>query len=40
VTDEKTTSLIERSGGLFLAKPSIPNELAAVVREALNQLEK
>jgi DNA-binding response OmpR family regulator len=38
--DEKTMTFIEQSGRPFLPKPFTPNELTAVVKEALKQLEK
>jgi DNA-binding response OmpR family regulator len=38
--DEKTMAFIEQSGRPFLPKPFTPNELTAIVKEALKQLEK
>jgi DNA-binding response OmpR family regulator len=38
--DEKTMPFIEQSGRPFLPKPFTPQELIAVVEEALKQLEK
>ena len=40
VIDEKTMAFIEQSGRPFLPKPFTPNELTAIVKEALKQLEK
>jgi DNA-binding response OmpR family regulator len=38
--DEKTMAFIEQSGRPFLAKPFTPDELTAIVKESLKQLEK
>jgi len=38
--DEETTAFIRQSGRPFLPKPFTPNELTAIVKEALKQLEK
>jgi len=38
--DEKTMTFIKQSGRPFLAKPFTPNELTAIVKESLKQLEK
>jgi len=40
VLDEKTMPFIEQSGRPFLSKPFTPDELIAVVDEALKQIEK
>lgn len=40
VLDEKTMPFIEQSGRPFLPKPFTPDELTAIVKEALKQLEK
>ena len=40
VIDEKTMAFVEQSGRPFLPKPFTPNELTAIVEEALKQLEK
>lgn len=40
VIDEKTMAFVEQSGRPFLPKPFTPNELTAIVKEALKQLEK
>jgi len=40
VIDEKTTAFIEQSGRPFLPKPFTPDELTAIVKETLKQLEK
>jgi len=40
VLDEKTMPFIEQSGRPFLPKPFTPDELIAVVEEALKQIEK
>jgi len=40
VLDEKTMAFIEQSGRPFLPKPFTPDELIAIVEEALKQLEK
>jgi len=40
VLDEKTMPFIKQSGRLFLPKPFTPDELTAIVRKALKQLEK
>jgi DNA-binding response OmpR family regulator len=40
VIDEKTMAFIEQSGRPFLPKPFTPDELTAIVKEALKQLEK
>jgi len=40
VIDEKTMAFIEQSGRPFLPKPFTPNELTAIVKESLKQLEK
>jgi DNA-binding response OmpR family regulator len=40
VIDEKTMTFIEQSGRPFLPKPFTPNELTAIVKESLKQLEK
>ena len=38
--DEKTTAFIEQSGRPFLPKPFTPDELTAIVKESLKQLQK
>jgi DNA-binding response OmpR family regulator len=38
--DEKTMTFIKQSGRPFLPKPFTPNELTAIVKESLKQLEK
>jgi DNA-binding response OmpR family regulator len=40
VIDEKTIPFIEQSGRLFLPKPFIPNELTAIVKQAMTRSEK
>jgi DNA-binding response OmpR family regulator len=40
VIDEQTMAFIEQSGRPFLPKPFTPNELTAIVKESLKQLEK
>jgi DNA-binding response OmpR family regulator len=40
VIDEKTMTFIKQSGKPFLPKPFTPNELTAIVKESLKQLEK
>jgi DNA-binding response OmpR family regulator len=40
VIDEKTMAFVEQSRRPFLPKPFTPNELTAIVEEALKQLEK
>jgi DNA-binding response OmpR family regulator len=40
VLDEKTMAFIEQSGRPFLAKPFTPDELTAIIKESLKQLEK
>ena len=37
---EKTMAFLEQTGRPFLPKPFTPNELTAIVKEALKQLEK
>jgi DNA-binding response OmpR family regulator len=38
--DEKTMAFIEQSGRSFLPKPFTPDELTAIVKESLKQLQK
>jgi DNA-binding response OmpR family regulator len=38
--DEKTMTFIKQSGRPFLPKPFTPDELTAIVKESLKQLEK
>jgi DNA-binding response OmpR family regulator len=40
VLDEKTMTFIKQSGRPFLPKPFTPDELIAVVKKALKQIEK
>jgi DNA-binding response OmpR family regulator len=40
VIDEKTMAFIEQSGRPFLPKPFTPDELTAIVQEAVKQLGK
>jgi len=40
VIDEETMTFIQQSGRPFLPKPFTPNELTAIVKESLKQLEK
>ena len=40
VISEPTTAFIEQTGRPFLPKPFTPDELKAVVRETLKQLER
>jgi DNA-binding response OmpR family regulator len=40
VIDEKTMAFVEQSGRPFLPKPFTPDELTAIVQEALKELEK
>jgi len=40
VIDEKMMAFIEQSGRPFLPKPFTPDELTAIIKEALKQLEK
>lgn len=40
VIDEKMMAFIDQSGRPFLPKPFTPNELTAMVKETLKQLEK
>ncbi len=38
--DEKTMTFIRQSGRPFLPKPFTPDELTAIIKESLKQLEK
>jgi CheY-like chemotaxis protein len=40
VIDDRITNFVEQSGRPFLPKPFTPNELTAIVEEALKQLER